>query len=132
MAGSSATRFFRVGSDNFGTGGRVIALNPAAFGGRGMAPQPERQDYGREGESVSNTLPVPAGTWMVKTHGKTIVQSSDMKSFGVKPFCVEDAAGGPLKGGSRSVPPVVKNGTVPPDFPATGGQAVVAAIEVRP
>ena len=46
------------------------------------------------------------------------------------PFSVRAAAGGSLIGVARSFPVSVKGGKLQLDFAATGGKAVVAAIEV--
>ena len=45
-------------------------------------------------------------------------------------FNVAAAAGGALKGVARSFPVSVRGGVLKLDFSATGGKAVVAAIEV--
>lgn len=138
----------RFGSDNFVTGGKPIVLNLVGFGGRSMAPlrtvsapEPELYDYWREGESFSYALPVSPGKWTVTIHSfeprkaDAVHPLMTVKANGkvtIAPFNVRDAAGGALKGISRSFTVVVKDGPLRLDFSATGGQAVVAAIEVRP
>ncbi|HEX7854179.1 MAG TPA: glycoside hydrolase family 2 TIM barrel-domain containing protein, partial [Sphingobium sp.] len=139
----------RFGSDNFVTGGRPIVLNLVGFGGRSMAPlrtvsapEPELYDYWREGESFSYAIPVPKGKWTVTIHTfeprkpDTVHPLMTVKANGkvaLKPFSVREAAGGPLKGISRSFPVTVKDdGMVHLEFAATNGLAVVAAIEIAP
>lgn len=136
----------RFGSDNFVTGGAPIVLNMGGFGGRRnmpprsvSAPQPELYDYWREGENFAYAIPVPNGRWQVTIHSfeprpaapDTVLMSVKANGATALPgFSVKQAAGGALKGLSRSFAVEVKDGTLRLDFAASGGKAVVAAIEV--
>ncbi|HEX7853564.1 MAG TPA: glycoside hydrolase family 2 TIM barrel-domain containing protein, partial [Sphingobium sp.] len=134
------------GSDDFVTGGKPVVLNMGGFGGRTMsaprtvsAPVPELYAYWREGESFSYAIPVPAGKWTVTIHTfeprvpdavHPLMTVTANGKTALKPFSVRDAAGGPLKGLDRSFTVKVTDGLLHLDFSATGGQAVVAAIEI--
>ncbi|HEX7821717.1 MAG TPA: glycoside hydrolase family 2 TIM barrel-domain containing protein [Sphingobium sp.] len=136
----------RFGSDAFVTGGKPVVLNMGGFGGRRMAaprsvsaPEPDLYDYWREGETFSYAIPVAKGKWTVTIHTfeprlpAAVHPLMTVKANGklvIPAFNVRDAAGGPLKGISRSFPVKVTDGTLHLDFAATDGQAVVAAIEV--
>lgn len=136
----------RFGSDNFVTGGKPMVLNMGGFGGRRMmaprsveASEPQLYDYWREGEAFSYAIPVPNGRWKVTIHTfEPRPAAPDSLTMTVKangatalaPFNVKQAAGGALKGISRSFPVTVKDGMLRLDFAGQGGQAVVAAIEV--
>lgn len=134
------------GSDNFVTGGTPVVLNMGGFGGQRLmpprsvvAPRPEYYDYWREGTAFSYAIPVPNGTWTVKIHSfEPRPAASDELRMSVKangtlalpPFNVKQAAGGALRGLERSFRVKVRDGMLRLDFAATGGKAVVAAIEV--
>jgi beta-galactosidase len=133
----------RFGSDNFVTGGTLAVLNQGGFGGRGapkktiIAPDPALYDYWREGEAFSYALPVPDGKWTVTIHSfepgapnAAIMSILANGKVAVPAFNVGDAAGGSLKGINKSFPVTVTDGILKLDFSATGGKAVVAAIEV--
>ncbi len=133
----------RFGSDNFVTGGTLAVLNQGGFGGRGapkktvIASDPALYDYWREGEAFSYAVPMPDGKWTVTIHsfeprttGTPMMSVSANGKAAFAPFSVAKAAGGALKGIARSFPVVVKGGVLKLDFSATGGKAVVAAIEV--
>ncbi len=131
------------GSDTFVTGGAPALLNQSGFLGRGAprkivtAPDPSLFDYWREGEAFSYAIPVPDGKWTVTIHSfeprpdSTAVMS--VRANG-KPalaaFSVMKAAGGPLKGLTRTFPVTVKGGVLTLDLSATGGKAVLAALEI--
>ena len=142
----------RFGSDNFVTGGQPMALNLGGFGNQRPkprkvdAPNPELYEYWREGEAFSYAIPVPNGTWQVIIHSfephsvapatQTMAVSANGKQV-IAPFSVMQAAGGALKGITRSFPAIVRNGVLTLDFTgqsAAGekGRAVVAAIEIVP
>jgi beta-galactosidase len=140
LAEASARRF---GSDTFVTGGIPAILNQGGFGGRGapkktvIAPDPALFDYWREGEAFSYAILVPDGKWTVTIHsfeprttGTPMMSVSANGKLALPPFSVAKAAGGALKGIARSFPVTVKGGVLKLDFSATGGKAVVAAIEV--
>lgn len=133
------------GSDNFVTGGQPMVLNMGGFGGRRMmalrsveAADAQLYDYWREGDAFSYAIPVPNGRWKVTIHTfeprptgpDTLMSVKANGATGLAPFNVKQAAGGPLKGISRSFPVTVKDGTLRLDFAGQGGKAVVAAIEV--
>jgi beta-galactosidase len=131
------------GSDNFVRGGTPTLLNQSGFLGRGAprkivtAPDPVLYDYWREGEAFSYAIPVPDGKWTVTIHtfeprttGAPMMSVSANGKLALPPFNVAKAAGGALKGIARSYPVTVKGGVLKLDFSATGGKAVVAAIEV--
>jgi beta-galactosidase len=134
----------RFGSDTFVTGGTPAILNQVGFGGRRSgplklvsAPDPALYDYYREGEAFSYAVPVPDGKWTVTIHSfepRTASAAMMSVSANGKPvlpaFNIATAAGGSLKGITRSFPVTVKGGTLKLDFRATGGKAVIAAIEV--
>jgi beta-galactosidase len=133
----------RFGSDTFVTGGTPAILNQSGFGGRGapkktvIAPDPALFDFWREGEAFSYAIPVPDGKWTVTIHSfEPRPTSAAMMSvtaggkIAIPAFSVQKAAGGSLRGHARSFPITVKGGILKLDFTATGGKAVVAAIEV--
>lgn len=135
----------RFGSDSFVTGGAPVVLNMGGFGGRRLmplrsviAPQPELYDYWREGDAFAYALPVPNGKWTVTIHtfeprpaaDRVLMSVKANGAIAVKPFDVKQAAGGALKGMSRSFAVTVKDGVLRLDFAGQGGRAVVAAIEV--
>lgn len=135
----------RFGSDNFVTGGTPQVLNMGGFGKMqpvirtAAAPQPRLYDYWREGEAFSYAVPVPDGRWQVTVHSfeprasGTGAQAMTIAAQGRrvgKPFNIAKAAGGPLKGVTRTFSAVVKGGELKLDFAGTGGKAVVAAIEI--
>jgi beta-galactosidase len=134
----------RFGSDSFFTGGESAVLNQGGFGGRRsgpqkdvIAPDPALYDYWREGAAFRYAIPVPDGKWTVTIHsfeprnaGNPIMTVSANGKVAVTGFSVRDAAGGSLKGLAKSFPVSVKGGVLMLDFSATGGKAVVAAIEV--
>ncbi|MDE2597421.1 MAG: beta-galactosidase, partial [Sphingomonadales bacterium] len=137
----------RFGSDTFVTGGTPMPLNMGGFGNRRAtpkvvtAPQPALYDYWREGEAFSYALPLPDGKWTVTVHtfeprpaapdSQTMAISAGGRQV-VPPFNVKAAAGGALRGMTRSFPVTVKGGVLKLDFTGAGGKAVVAAIEVMP
>ncbi len=145
-AGDIATRQLdtrRFGSDTFVTGGTPAALNQGGFGGRGApkravtAPDPALYDYYREGEAFSYAIPVPDGKWTVTVHtfeprttGSPIMTISAGGKIVVPPFNVLKVAGRPLKGIAKVFQANVRGGILQLDFAATGGKAVVAAIEI--
>jgi beta-galactosidase len=136
----------RFGSDNFVSGGEPRVLNMGSFGGRSdgaprsvTAPHPELYQYWREGEAFSYAIPLPNGRWTVTVHSfepraaGAAAQSMTIHAQGkraVAPFNIAQAAGGALKGVTRSFPANVKDGVLKLDFAGAGGKAVVAAIEV--
>lgn len=136
-----------------GFGGRRAAPPRAV-----SAAEPRLFDYWREGDAFSYAIPVPDGTWTVTIHtfaptpavlppqpasdpraaavaGLTTPTTGTMSvtangKLAVPPFNIIDAAGGVLKGVSRSFRTRVKNGVLKLDFAGQGGQAIVSAIEV--
>ena len=134
----------RFGSDNFVIGGTPAVLNLGGFGARRsgplktvVAPDPSLYDYWREGEAFGYAIPVPNGKWTVTIHsfeprmaGSPMMSVSANGKVAIPPFNVAQAAGGSLKGLARSFPVTVKYGVLKLDFAATGGKAVVAAIEI--
>jgi beta-galactosidase len=142
MTGGSRTR--RFGSDNLVTGGTPAILNQSGFAGRSAgakksvtAPDPVLYDYYREGEAFSYAIPIPDGNWIVTVHtfepreGSAALMAVAANGKPAQPaFNVAKAAGGPLKGITRTFPVTVKGGVLKLDFSATGGKAVVAAIEI--
>jgi beta-galactosidase len=134
----------RFGSDNFVTGGTPAVLNQGGLGGRRSGPlkvvpaaDPVLYDYWREGEAFSYAIPVPDGKWKVTIHsfeprttGTPLMAVAVGGKIVVPAFNVQAAAGGSLKGLAKSFPVVVKGGVLKLDFSATGGKAVVAAIEI--
>jgi beta-galactosidase len=141
LADKSTRRF---GSDNFVTGGTPAILNQTGFGGRrsGLpkvvtAPDPALYDYWREGEAFSYAIPVPDGKWTVTIHtfepkptSSALMSVSANGKPALPAFNIIKAAGGSLKGLTKSFPVTVKGGVLTLDVSATGGKAVVAAIEV--
>ena len=147
-AGDGAGRLLdglRFGSDNFVTGGTPQVLNIGSFGGRGTprrdvtAAHPELYEYWREGEAFSYAIPLADGKWTVTIHtfepradaspGTAMSVAANGKPA-LPAFNVATAAGGALRGIARSFPARVRGGVLKLDFSATGGKAVVAAIEV--
>jgi beta-galactosidase len=135
------TRHF--GSDTFVAGGTPAILNLSGFLGRGAprktvtAPDPALYDFWREGEAFSYAIPVPDGKWTVTVHtfeprptATAMMGVSANGKTALAPFNVAKAAGGPLKGLSRTFPVSVKGGILKLSFSATSGKAVVAAIEI--
>jgi beta-galactosidase len=135
----------RFGSDNFVTGGQPAVLNMGGFGGRRLmavrsvsAPDPQLYEFWREGEAFSYAIPVPNGAWTVTIHTfepraaapDTLMTVKANGAVALPPLNVKQAAGGALKGLSRSFPVRVTNGVLRLDFSGAGGKAVVAAIEV--
>ncbi len=134
----------RFGSDNFVTGGTAAVLNQGGFGGRGApkrivtAPDPLLYDYWREGEAFSYAIPLPDGKWRVTIHSfdpragaaSAMMSVAANGKVALPAFNVSRAAGGPLRGLSRTFPVTVKGGVLRLDFAGQGGKAVVAAIEV--
>ncbi|WP_254514625.1 glycoside hydrolase family 2 TIM barrel-domain containing protein [Novosphingobium sp. G106] len=135
----------RFGSDNFVTGGAPMLLNMGGFGGQRLGPprqvqaqNPALYDYWREGNAFSYALPLPNGKWTVTIHTFEPRPATDPVTMtvtangavAVKALNVKEAAGGALKGISRSFPVRVKDGVLRLDFAGQGGRAVVAAIEV--
>jgi beta-galactosidase len=135
----------RFGSDNFVIGGTPAVLNQGGFGGKRSgalkvvtAPDPELYDYWREGAAFSYAIPLPDGKWTVTIHSfEPRPQSTAMMSVSangkvvVSAFNVLKAAGGPLRGITRSFPVAVKGGILKLDFASqTDGKVVVAAIEI--
>jgi beta-galactosidase len=136
----------RFGSDNFVTGGTPAILNQGSLGGRRSGPlktvsaaDPGLYEHWREGEAFRYAIPVPDGKWNVTIHSfepgtaGTLAQMMTVTANGkvaVPAFNVRKAAGGPLKGLARTFPVTVKGGKLMLDFAATGGKAVVAAIEI--
>jgi beta-galactosidase len=148
-AGDNAGRTLgtrRFGSDNFVSGGTPAVLNQGGFGGRRSgplkvvtAPDPALYDYWREGDAFSYAIPLPNGKWTVTIHsfeprnaGSPMMAVSANGKLVIPAFGVRNAAGGSLKGLARAFPVTVKRGVLTLDFSATGGKAVVAAIEVLP
>jgi beta-galactosidase len=148
-AGDKAGRLLgtrRFGSDTFVTGGTPAVLNMGGFGGRRAGPpkavaaaDPALYDYWREGEAFSYAIPVPNGRWNVTVHtfeprmtdtSKVMMRITAQGKPSSPIFNVSTAAGGALKGIARTFPVTVKDGVLKLDFAATGGKAVVAAIEV--
>ncbi len=147
-AGDSAGRLLdgrRYGSDNFVTGGTPQVLNIGSFGGRGaprkdvIAPHPELYDYWREGEAFSYAIPLADGKWTVTIHSfepradaspATVMTVAANGRSALPAFNVAKIAGGSLRGIARSFPVRVHGGVLKLDFSATGGKAVVAAIEI--
>jgi beta-galactosidase len=133
----------RFGSDNFVTGGTPAVLNQGGFGRRTsprkivVAPDPALYDYWREGVAFSYAIPLPDGKWTVTIHSfephPTSMAMMSVSANG-KPalpaFNVMKAADGPLKGLAKTFVVDVRGGILKLDFSATGGKAVVAAIEV--
>jgi beta-galactosidase len=135
----------RFGSDTFVTGGKPAVLNQGGFGGRGApkktvtAPDPALYDYWREGEAFSYAIPVPDGQWTVTIHtfepqatNSAVMAVSANGKPAFPAFNVLSAAGGSLKGLSRSFPVTVTGGVLKLDFSAAGGKVAVAAIEITP
>jgi beta-galactosidase len=134
----------RFGSDNFVTGGTPAVLNQSGFGGRRSgplktvnAPDPGLYDYWREGDAFSYAIPVPDGKWKVTIHtlepratGTGTMTISANGKVALPAFSLKDTTGGPLKGIAKSFPVTIKGGLLKLDFSATGGKAVVAAIEI--
>jgi beta-galactosidase len=134
----------RFGSDNFVTGGTPAVLNQSGFGGRRSgplktvnAPDPGLYDYWREGNAFSYAIPVPDGKWKVTIHtlepratGTGTMTISANGKVALPAFSLKDTTGGPLKGIAKSFPVTIKGGLLKLDFSATGGKAVVAAIEI--
>ncbi len=135
----------RFGSDSFVTGGTPRALNIGGFGARQPvirrvdAPHPELYAFWREGTAFTYAIPLPDGRWTVTVHSFApaagTTQTMMVRANGaaaVAAFNAEAAAGGALKGVARSFPVTVRNGMLTLDFQGTGGNAVVAAIEIAP
>ncbi len=133
------------GSDNFVTGGASAVLNMGGFGSKRSGPtksvtatHPALYDYWREGEAFSYAIPVPNGEWTVTIHtfeprdgANTALMSVAANGQPALPaFNVAKMAGGTLSGTSGSFPVTVTGGILKLDFSATGGKAVVAAIEI--
>jgi beta-galactosidase len=134
---------FRFGDAD--AGGTTAVLNQGGFGGRGApkkivtAPDLALYDYWREGEAFRYAIPVADGKWMVTIHTFALETTSSAQMTvsangqpAIPAFNVRDTSGGPLKGLMRSFPVTVKGGVLSLDFSATGGKAVVAAIEIMP
>jgi beta-galactosidase len=135
----------RFGSDNFVTGGQPIVLNMGGFAGMRLRPprsveavDAQLYDYWREGDAFSYAISVPDGRWTVTIHTfeprpeatETLMTVKANGTVALAPLNVKRAAGGELKGISRSFPVTVKDGMLRLDFAGQGGRAVVAAIEV--
>ncbi len=135
----------RFGSDSFVTGGEAKVLSMGGIGNRRQAgltiaaAEPELYAYWREGEAFSYAIPLPDGRWTVTVHSfepnteAKAAQTLRILAQGkqaLAPFNVAKAAGGPLKGLARSFPVTVRGGELRLEFSASGGKAVVAAIEV--
>jgi beta-galactosidase len=81
---------------------------------------------------------VPNGKWKVTIHTfeprpaapDTLMSVKANGVEALKPFNVKQAAGGALKGTSRTFPVTIKDGVLRLEFTGAGGKAVVAAIEV--
>ncbi|MCE7796337.1 beta galactosidase jelly roll domain-containing protein [Sphingobium sufflavum] len=135
------------GSDSFVTGGTPMILNLVGMGGRRMMPeriidaaQPDLYAYWREGPAFSYAIPLPNGRWTVTLHSfeprtdstvdGTMMTVTANGKVALPAFNVRKVAGAPLKGLTRSFPVMVKDGVLKLDVSATGGKAVVAALEI--
>lgn len=136
----------RYGSDSFVSGGKPIPRDSGSIGGRREAApleirsrDPGLFDFWREGDSFTYAIPVPDGRWTVNirtfepsleappTKRMTVTANGKVA---IAPFNVATAAGGSLRELDRSFPVTVSGGMLRIGFAGSGGNAVVAAIEV--
>lgn len=142
LTGTTTTAGTRLGSDNFFTGG--VPHDFIEFGQRPPRPtavvtgdRPELYTAWREGD-FSYDLPLPDGSWLVTLamfepdSGKATRRRIDVTANGeaaLTNFSPAIAAGGALKGVTRSFPVVVRGGRLRLDFRGPHG-AVLSAISV--